>query len=272
MARKKGYTPPRPRKHINLWQAYQWWCQLNEISRKYKQRMKAIEAGKTTMDPVLETDLYETAEIKESLAMAKKVMIDYGKELGPVWEWVTSIKGLGAGGLAAKLLARIDDIGRFETISKLWRYAGYAVINGEIDRPRSRETRPYDARLKSVCWEIGEQFIRQRTPVYRDRYDEYKEEDRREHPNVRCLNCGTEFPPTRDSCPKCKQTNEKYSLMYCRAHMNSRARRAAVKLFLSHLWVNWRKMEGLPITDPYVDDILGHTNIIPPPDLPDEDD
>ena len=65
----------------------------------------------------------------------KKIMIGHGKAVGPVWDWLTSIKGLGAGGLAAQLLAMIDYPAPFpgsypehcNTISKLWRYAGWGM-------------------------------------------------------------------------------------------------------------------------------------------------
>lgn len=265
------YTPPRPHKHMGLWQAYKWWYQLNEISRKYQQRMAAIEDGKTVMSAYLEQEMYEKLEVETKLKAVAETMAEYGEELGAIWEWVTSIKGIG-NNLAAKLLARIDDIGRFDTISKLWRYSGYAVIDGEIDRPQAGQKRPYDAQLKSVVWEITEQFIRQYTPIYRDEYDRYKEEDRRKYPNVICKNCGTMFSPTRKNCPGCGKGNEDFNLLYGKGHMHMRAKRKAGKLFLSHLWVNWRKMEGLSVTDPYVQDVLGHTHIIPPPDLPDDDD
>ena len=44
------------------------------------------------------------------------------------------------------------------------------------------------------------------------------------------------------------------------------ARRKMVKIFLSHLWVTWRKMEGLTVTRPYIFDIGGHSNYISPPE------
>lgn len=56
------------------------------------------------------------------------------------------------------------------------------------------------------------------------------------------------------------------------------ARRKMIKIFLSHLWVQWRKIEGLPVTRPYIFDIKKHTDYIEPPErielehvLPDND-
>jgi hypothetical protein len=44
------------------------------------------------------------------------------------------------------------------------------------------------------------------------------------------------------------------------------ARRKMVKIFLSHLWATWRKMEGLTVTKPYVFSVLGHSDYIEPPE------
>lgn len=49
-------------------------------------------------------------------------------------------------------------------------------------------------------------------------------------------------------------------------HRNMDAMRYMIKLFLAHLWVVQRTLEGLPIRDPYVLAKLGHTNIISPED------
>jgi len=43
------------------------------------------------------------------------------------------------------------------------------------------------------------------------------------------------------------------------------ARRKMVKIFLSHLWEKWRKMEGLPSPKPYIFEIGGHTDYIEAP-------
>lgn len=44
----------------------------------------------------------------------------------------------------------------------------------------------------------------------------------------------------------------------CRLHIHLRALRKMVKRFLADLWAEWRKMEGLPVTDPYPIAILKH--------------
>lgn len=44
------------------------------------------------------------------------------------------------------------------------------------------------------------------------------------------------------------------------------ARRKMIKIFLSHLWVKWREIDGLPVTKPYTFAVQGHSNYIEPPE------
>lgn len=52
-------------------------------------------------------------------------------------------------------------------------------------------------------------------------------------------------------------------------HVHMRAQRKMSKLFLSHLWLVWRKAEGLPVSKPYAHAILGHaeSGLIDPWDM-----
>ena len=257
---------PNPRKHPELWQAYLWWHELMEMQKRHNLRIIAAERGKSNYSAAFERDMLEVVHLDEVLSYARSLMVEYGQAVGPVWDWLTSIKGLGAGGEAAKLLAQIDDIGKFVTISKLWAFAGWAVDNdGETQHLKKGQKAPYNRDLKAICWRIADQFVKQRTPVYREEYDSYKEDDRRKHPNVICQKCGSLFPPDVKRCPGCKATNTGYNLLYCAAHLDARARRKIAKLFLSHLWVKWREEDGLPVSDPYVIAVLEHTNMIPVP-------
>lgn len=258
---------PKPRKHPELWQSYLWWEELMEMNKSHTLRLSSAERGKSNYSALFERQMMEQTHLDPMLNQCRKIMIEFGEQVGPIWGWLTSIKGLGAGGEAAKVLAQIDDIGKFDTISKLWAFAGWAVDDdGETQRFKKGTTAPYNRHLKSISWLIAEQFMKQRTPVYRDEYDAYKEKDRREHPNVICQHCGSIFAPDIKKCPGCKRSNEKHNLLYCDAHMHTRALRKVAKLFLSHLWLKWREFEGLPVTGPYVEDVLGHTHIVQPPE------
>jgi hypothetical protein len=224
-----------------LWQAWSWWDEILTMRNRHITRIKHAKAGRSNL---------------VFLADAQAAMFAAGKEVGPIWDWLVGIKGIGEH-LAAKLLAQIDDIGCFATISKLRRFAGLAVLDGKAE-PKSSEH--YNRRLKATL--IGElgvaaQFITHYTFPYRDLYDEKRADDRRKHPDVICKECGLKW----EDCPNKKKGNMRYN----DAHMLMRAKRKVAQVFLSHLWVTWREMEGLPVSKPYVEAILGHTNIIEPP-------
>ena len=234
---------PKPRKHIQLWQANLQWNELVEMRKRHTLRISSIEAGKSNMELAIENRFMTNTRLDELIDDHRSYMIDCGKDVGDVWEWLTKTKGLGQGGLAAQLLAQIDDIGKFDTVSKLWRFAGYAVIDGRREYNKSGEVSHYNRRLKSICWLISDQFVRQNTPLYRDIYDQEKARLRRLHPEKIVTNGKTQY-------------ND--------GHIDNMARRKTVKIFLQHLWVIWRNLEGLPVSEPYVKAILGHTNIIEP--------
>jgi ribosomal protein L37AE/L43A len=277
---KDNRPDPKPRKHPVLWQTYMWWEALSKLRTQSLNRMSAIDRGASAMNELFEMTVYTKVFsprgkcTKDSVCFVgdlAKALCEEGAKLGLIWDWVTSIRGLAAGPQAAKLLALIDDIAKFATISKLWRYAGWAVIDGQIDRPTKGEKLHYNRQLKSCVWIIVDGFIKQRTPLYRDYYDSVKEDERRKHPTAICKKCGE--PAVKKGlnwkCTSCGNGNDGYGLLYTDGHLHARAMRKVAKLFLSHLWVKWREYDGLLVSEPYIQAIGGHTNIIPPPEIGD---
>lgn len=233
-------TPiPRNRKNPRLYQSYQEFQSLRRERAKHITRIKHAEAGRSNLDPQLERDFMADKNLDLAIELVEKKMHNFGAAIGPVWGAVNSIRGIGPG-LAAQLLALIDDIESFDTISKLWRYAGLAVIDGKAEAKSSTH---FVRRLKGLMWNISKQFVMQQTPGYVDIYYAEKERQRRLHPEP-------------------IQINGKWR--YNDAHIDRRARRKIEKIFLQHLWLVWRASEGLPVTDPYVHDILGHNHIVTP--------
>ena len=244
---------PKPKKHPHLWQAYLWWEELEKMRIRHILRISSIEAGKSNMDAQFERDMTEHVGVEALVCHAKKEMINFGETVGPVWDWLISIKGIGEYS-AAKLLARIDDIGKFDTISKLWRFSGLAVIDGKAEK---KDSQHYNRRLKAQMvgeQGIADQFVRHHTSPYRDEYGSYKARQRRKYPDVMCRQCGCKW----DDC----ESKKSHKRMYNNGHLDIRAKRKIAKLFLSHLWLKWRELDGLPVSAPYVEAIMGHTNII----------
>lgn len=137
----------------------------------------------------------------------------------PIVQTMTNVKGLGKT-LAVKAAAMID-IRRADTVSALWKYAGYGVTNGERDRLVKGEKSPYNKRLKTTCYLVGTSFLRTGSP-YRRVYDEAREYYDANRPD------------------------------WTDGHKHNAAMRKMIKMWLSHLWVTWREMEGLPTNEPYI--------------------
>lgn len=222
--------PPRPRKHPQLWQSYLLWDEIMRQRQRHNLRISAITAGKSNLDAQLEKDFIDQLGLDTNLETAKKMMINYGKSVGPIWDWATSIKGLKAGGEAAKLLAQIDDIGRYDTIAKLWRFSGFAVFDGQAERAKGGEKSHYNRSLKAVCFGIADQFIKHQTPGYIEVYYAEKQRLRVLYPEPVKLDGVTKFSDL---------------------HVHTRAWRKMIKKFLADLWVEWRTSEGLPTGAPF---------------------
>lgn len=149
----------------------------------------------------------------------------------PIFNALVGLKGVGAIS-AAKVLADID-ITRANTISALWRHAGYGVVNGARERYEKGESAHFNRRLKIACRLVGESFLKSRSP-YADIYYSAKQHYAATHP---------EWIP---------------------AHAHNAALGKMIKLFLSHLWQVWRELEGLPTREPYASEHLRHENIMRP--------
>ena len=255
---------PKPRKHAMLWQSYQWWDELKEMRKHHLLRASATERGKCNYDLAFEQGLI--VRLAAMLKEAEKGLAAQGEAVGLIWDWTTDFHGIGPH-TAAKLLALIDDIGKFDTVAKLWRFSGYAVIDGQIDKATKGEKLPFNQRLKSELHVMADNMIRAQTPEYVPFYYQAKEDERRKHPEPMCSKCGALAVQRGQSwrCPECKASGRQ--IKYTPAHLDNRAKRKMIKLFLSHLWDTWRKAEGLPVTRPYVEAILGHEHIIAPKEL-----
>lgn len=217
---------PKPRKNAQLWQAYLWWYELMEMRKRHNLRISSIEKGKSNLDGQFEKDMLEHVQIDLLLKQIKKTMVLAGESVGPIWQWLIGIKGLKEGGLAAQLIAQIDDIGKFDNPAKLWRFAGFAVVDGKSERNQKGEKSKFNRRLKGICYNIADQFIRQQTPGYVDIYYAEKTRQRELHPEP------------------VKGDNGKN--IYTDGHIHNIAWRKMIKTFLKDFFNEWKACDVHP--------------------------
>ena len=185
----------------------------------------------------------------------------------PVGSWMKSIKGIGPV-LSAGLLAHID-IAKAPTVGHIWRFAGLDPSNvwGK------GEKRPWNATLKTVCWKIGESFVKVSTGenpspyglVYRDRKAfEIAKNDAGDYADQAAKALATKKFVKGTPTKAIYETGKLPP-----SHIQARCQRYATKLFLAHLHhVWWETSFGEPPAKPYVITHLGHAHYIGPPNWP----
>jgi len=148
------------------------------------------------------------------------------------------------------LIPMLRGIGAFRTISKYWAFWGLAVVDGHAQRREKGEKTGYSVQNRSAAWKLGKQFVMQGA-AYRYEYDKYK---------ARLTEART--PP--EKCPQyavnrvCKAQTDKGKKPSCKIHIHNMSMRYATKMFFKDLWINWRLLEGLEVSEPYVIAVLGH--------------
>ena len=187
----------------------------------------------------------ETLE-KDIIKEMKKELENY-----PIWEWLKPIKGINCA-TAAGLIASVNDIGRFECVGSLWSYFALDVVDGHA--PRREKGKEYNKHLKGkslILGIIGDSFIKQRTPHYRDIYDNEKIKQRKLHP---------------EAVPTGNKTG--FKKKYTDMHVHRMAIRKMMKRFIADYWVMDRQLNGFPTKPPYVHDVLKHKHYVNPPFVP----
>ena len=219
-----------------------------------------------------------------------------------VWEnWAKDVKGVGP--VTLGLIMGEVDIRKAHSISALWRFAGYAVINGERQRPTKGQKLDYNKRLKTYVYRQMSSLMRA-GGVYSKLYYRFREEEeakqmkepfREERAGVPEESMASEraeageqprFEERAESLeePSCQErassseepigaerannseepTSAERSIPKNKMHVHLRAIRRMAKIWLSHLWVVWREAEGLPVSQPWVIEHGGHSDYIAP--------
>lgn len=147
----------------------------------------------------------------------------------PMCGWLKKCKGIGP--VFGSVLMALIDVEKAQHISSIWEYCGLDPNQKRIKGQKIN----YNPFLKKTCWLIGKSFIKSKGR-YRKLYDQYKEDYKKKFPNE---------VEIKDKNGKKIKTN------YTKGHLDSMARRKAVKMFLSDYWVENRRQLGLPLTPPY---------------------
>lgn len=196
----------------------------------------------------------------------------------PLWtEWLEHQRGCGPT-ISGVIISEID-ITKAPTISALWSFCGMAVDTetGKAVRMKRGEKAAFNPWLKSKLIKVlGDCLIKANSP-WRKFYDDYKH--RKQNTFVdECMLCkGTGVfkakKPVSESneetgdnseseikpnvCSNCNGTGGPAPWGQSNKHRHNAAIRYMVKMFLQEMWIKWRELEGVPVTEPYAVAVLG---------------
>jgi len=235
----------------------QYYTMQEDRKRAYSQERSLDEIGEPTA--VIGWLAEQAASLERQIARA----LDAYSASKPIGAWARSIDGVGPI-IAAGLMAHIN-IEKAPTAGHIWAFAG-------LDPTKTwekGERRPWNAGLKTLCWKIGESFVKvsnKETAFYGRIYRERKELEVQRNEAL----AFAEQAETKLKKFKIGQTTDAYKSYSIGklppAHIHARARRYAVKLFLAHYHeVSYKQHYGKEPPLPYPIAILGHAHKIDPP-------
>lgn len=205
------------------------------------------------------------AEQSETLEGQIKRALDRYAEEQEIGRWAMANYGVGPV-ITAGLLAHID-IAMAPTVGHIWRFAGLDPTM----KWNKGEKRPWNPALKTLCWKIGQCFMKFSNveactygKIYRQRKEMEIARNERGDNAARAAEI-----LTKKSFKKSTDAYKAYSIgKLPPAHVDAQARRYAVKMFLSHLQLCWwfDEYKELP-PKPYAITKLEHAHVVRPQHL-----
>lgn len=194
-----------------------------------------VRAGDEHVEP--NALLAWTAKTMLTLENDIKRALDHFTDTYAVGQWMKSITGIGPV-LSAGFLAHLD-VRKAKTAGQFWSFAGL----NPLAKWNKGEKRPWNARLKVLCFKLGDCFIK----VHNNENDVYGKLYAARYDLEAARNdSGGNAALAAEEIKKCKKKKDgTYTATQKSAanaqgrlhdgHINDRSRRYAVKMFLSHL-------------------------------------
>lgn len=173
----------------------------------------------------------------------------------------------------------VAGIERLTLPSKLWKYSGMAVDpkTGKAPKRAAGKKLDYNAKLRTMLYRLGGSLLKAGGVwyvFYTERHQEIVE---------RSLARGVKILPTprERMCPECQVVVKKKATEYCptcggpltlkaepegvlwKGHVHLMALRETIKQWELCLWLVWREVLGLPVSQPYSVAFLDHKPIDP---------
>lgn len=202
--------------------------------------LKAFIPTYSPMRPFVDSlKFIRTARMQE-----EKILVRYARQL-PVWStFMQHIRGCGPLTLG-QIIGDAGDLSKYDSIPKLWKRMGLAVIDGQ----RQRKTRDkklaqlngYNPRRRALMFIVGNNIIKLNKGEYRRVYDAEKQRQ-----IAKAAAEGLKIAPAA-KIPKARAAEFRSE-----KHIHLRAKRYMEKRLLRDLWRAWRDQINVDIHHPVV--------------------
>lgn len=237
---------------------------MQEDRKRTNNQARAVAQGADAQNAVSSNQVLRyLAEQTTILENQIKRALDIYTDAHFMGSWLREIVGIGPV-IAAGLLAHID-IEKAPTVGHIWRYAGLDPTS----KWEKGQKRPWNASLKTLCWKAGQSFMKLSNHegcYYGHIYKERKQYEQDRNDRMENVQVAANILATKNI----GKTTEAYKHLSIGklppGQIDARARRYAVKLFLSHLHGVWyQRYFGKEPPLPYPIAILGHAHMKPAP-------
>jgi len=213
---------------------------------------KSCDDGNTNhpLYPIIYVHLSPFFRARELIATSRadieSKMNKIAKKL-PTSAWATSIKGIAIGSVAA-IIGEAGDLSNYDTISRLWKRMGLAVIGSVRQGKVAGEAaldHGYSPRRRSVMWNIGSGLIggmgHGPRPLCGE--DVSNRIDLSFYQKLFIEQCRCEVAKNTDMGRPPVENDQGFMRESYSAHCSARAKRYVEKRFLLDLWRAWRANE-----------------------------
>jgi hypothetical protein len=191
----------------------------------------------------------------------KKALDNYAKT-NHMGQWAMKVIGIGPI-IAAGLLSYID-IEKCPTVGHIWSFAG---LNPDQKWEKGK-LRPWNANLKTLCWKIGESFLKvcnNEKSVYGNLYKVRKEYELAKNEAGEYADYAAHMLESKNYDKKTEAYKAYIQGKLPLGHINSRCKRYAAKIFLSHWHAEaYRHHFNEEPPKPFAISIMGHAHEVMP--------
>ena len=223
------------------------------------QKLRIIHANKERSEgvsPLKEWfDYWLNAGEKVLISKLKKWVESLESPVESKWAY----EQIGIGPVIAAGLAAHIDVEKARTISALWKFGGQAP---GFDKKVKGQKLPYNGRLKTLLWKLGESFVKvsgKENAIYGQLYVQFKSDEVSRNENGQYGQVAARELANKkfktDTVTRKRLEQGKLS----DGHLHARAKRRVIKIFLSHYWIKGREARGLAVSEPYVFTVGGHS-------------